>query len=269
MLSVILSLLFAAGVWAGLYYGAHWGGWSIVVAVVAGAGLYAGIALLVNRRIGAIMKAIQARITDRSNAVIRKYQQIASRGGAHPRYLMDQVRKEQEPIMTEALEATRRMDAYTLWFPLLTWQINAVRVQFLYALRRFDEVDRLLPKTLLTDPVLCCMKMCREYRKGDEAALEKSYHKFRKKFRVNATLVYATYAWMLLKKKEFEKARQVLSDGKKATEDETLEKNWEHLSNDRPNQFSNADLGESWYALQLEEPKQPKPRVERRFRQYR
>ena len=35
---------------------------------------------------------------------------------------------------------------------------------------------------------------------GDEAALEKTYNKSRKKFKFNSTLVYATYAWMLLKK---------------------------------------------------------------------
>jgi hypothetical protein len=110
------------------------------------------------------------------------------------------------------------------------------------------------------------MKMCREYQRGEEAALQKTYDKYRKKFKVNATLIYATYAWMLLRKKQTEKARQVLLDGKKATENEILEKNWEHVTNDRLSQFSNAGLGESWYALFLEEPKQPKPRTQvRRF----
>lgn len=268
MLTLLASLLVMGIVWAGLHFGAQLGGWAVTLAVLAGVGVYVAIALVVRRKVGTIMTAMQTRITDRNKAVINKYQQIASRGG-NAKYLMDQIRKEQDVIISEALETTRRIDGYCRWSPLLDRQVNALRVQFLYQLKRYNEVDKLLPKALLTEPVLSCMKMCREYQRGEEAALEKTYNRARKRFRANATLVYATYAWMLLKKKQFDKARQVLADGKKATEDETLERNWEHLTNDRPNQFSNADLGEMWYVLQLEEPKQPKPRVERRFRPYR
>ena len=265
MLTLLLSLLVMAGLWAGLHFGAHWGVWSVVLAVLLGGGLYVGAMFLIRRRITALMTGIQARITDKNNALMRKYQHLGNRGGDVKR-LMGMARKDQEAILSEALDATRQMDPYARWSPLLDRQINAVRVQFLYQLRRFDEVDKLLPKALLTDPVLSCMKMCREYQRGEEAALQKTYDKYRKKFKVNATLIYATYAWMLLRKKQTEKARQVLLDGKKATENEILEKNWEHVTNDRLSQFSNAGLGESWYALFLEEPKQPKPRTQvRRF----
>ena len=265
MLTMILSFVVMVGLWVGLGFGLHWHAWGPILAVVLGVGSYVGTMLLINRKVGALMAAIQARITDKNNALMRKYQSLGSRGG-NARYLMDQARKEQDAILSEALAATGRMDPYRRWILLLDRQINAIRVQFLYALRRFDEVDKLLPKSMLADPVLCCMKMCRQYQHGDEAGLEKTYDKSRKKFKVNATLIYATYAWMLLRKKQGEKARQVLLDGKKATENEVLEKNWEHLTNDKPSHFSNAGLGEAWYALLLEEPKQPKPKVIRRFR---
>ena len=74
----------------------------------------------------------------------------------------------------------------------------------------------------MTDPLLCCMKMCREYQRGEDAALQKTYNKYRKKFKVEAAIIYSTYAWMLLRKKQVDQARQVLLDGKKATEDEIL-----------------------------------------------
>lgn len=251
--------------WAGLHGGAHLGAvWSVVLAVLIGAGIYVGVMLLLRRRISALMSGIQSRITDRNNALMRKYQQLGSRGGNY-HHLMTQARKDQDAVLSEALDATRRLDPYRRWIPLLDRQVNAIRVQFLYSLRKFDEVDRLLPKTLITDPLLGCMKMCRQYRRGEDDALQKSYDKYRKKFKVEATLVYATYAWMLLRKKQNAKALQVLLDGKKATEDEVLEENWEQVANDRPARFSNAGLGETWYALLLEEPKQPKPRVQRRF----
>jgi hypothetical protein len=175
---------------------------------------------------------------------------------------MDQARKDQNVVLAEALEATRKLDIYVKWSPLLDWQINAIRIQFLYSLRKFEEVDRLLPKALLTDPLLGCMKMCRHYQRGEEADLEKAYNKFRKKFKQESALVYATYAWMLLRKKQREKALKVLVDGKTATENEVLEKNWEIVANDKISHFSNAGFGEAWYALLLEEPKPPKQRVQ-------
>lgn len=265
MLSLFLSLLVMVGVWVGFHYGLQMGnGWSVMLSILCGAGIYIGTMLLLRRKVGALMTGIQNRITSRNAILMRKYQQLGSRGG-DPRRLMDQARKEQEAILSEALEATRKIDPYCKWSPLLDRQISAIRVQFLYQSKKFDEVDRLLPKALLTEPVLVCMKMCRQYQRGDESGLEKTYNKYRKKFKLDSAIIYATYAWMLLKKKQVEKARQVLLDGKTATENDLLEKNWECLANEKPSHFSNAGFGETWYALYLEEPKIPKQRVERRF----
>lgn len=258
MLTLLLSLLAMVGFWVGFHFGLQWRAWGVVLSIFLGSAMFMGGMYLIRRRITAIMTAIQARITERNNTLMRKYQQLGNRNGGNVKQLMDQARRDQDAILTEALESTRKMDPYAKWSLLLDRQINAIRLQFLYQLRRFEEVDRILPKTLFADPVLCCMKMCRQYKRGEDAALQKSYDKYRKKYKFDATLIYATYAWMLLRKKQKDQARQVLMDGKKATENEILEKNWEHVTNDRLNQFSNAELGESWYALLLEEPKQPK-----------
>ena len=265
MVTLLLSMLLAIIVWAALHFAAQWNAWAVVLAVLVGIGGYVSAMLLIRRRITAIMGAIQSRITERTAALTRKYQQLGSKGG-HPRHLMELARKDQAVMLAEALESTRRMDPYCKWIPLLDRQVNAVRVQFLYQLKKFEEVDRLLPRTLMTDPLLCCMKMCREYQRGEDAALQKTYNKYRKKFKVEAAIIYSTYAWMLLRKKQVDQARQVLLDGKKATEDEVIEQNWEHVMNDRADKFSNAGLGESWYALLLEEPKMPKQRVQRVYR---
>jgi len=221
--------------------------------------------LLIRRRVGALMTGLQDRLTERNNALVRNYKHLSSRGG-NARQLMDQARKDQDAILSEALEATRRIDPYCRWSPLLDRQLNAIRVKFLYPLRRFDEVDHLLPKTMMTDDVLICMKMCRQFQHGEDAALQKTYEKSRKKFSSDPTLIYATYAWMLLRRKQDERARQVLLDGKEATDNEVLKKNWEHLSNNKPGMFSNSGLGDAWYSLLLEEPKQPKQKVARHYR---
>ena len=262
MLTLLLSIVTMVVVWSGLHYGAGWRAWGVIVAVLCGLGVQVGVTLWIRRRITALMTAIQGRITEKTTALRRKYEQMATRGGG-VKWLMDQARKDQDVMMTEALESTRKMEPYCRWSLLLDRQINAIRIQFLYQLKQFEEVDRLLPKTMMGDPVLVCMKMCRQYKLGQDAELKKTYDKFRKKFKHDGALIYATYSWMLMRKKQTEEALKVLVEGKAATDDETLEANWEHLANGRPGQFSNAALGESWYVLLLEEPKQPKPTMVR------
>lgn len=265
MLTLTISLLVMIGVWAGLHYGAGWGGWGVTVAVLAGVAVHVSAALLIRRKINAIMTAIQTRLNDRGMALRRKYEQMGSRGG-NVKWIMDQARRDQDVLMNEALESTRAMDPYCRWMPMLDRQVNAVRIQFLYQLRKFEEVDKLLPKAILSDATLACMKLCRLYKLGQEEALKKAYNKTRKRFKHDAALIYATYAWMLVKKGKADEAIKVLVDGKKATDDEVLAANWEHLVNGRVGQFSNAALGERWYGLLLEEPKQPKPQVIRQTR---
>lgn len=268
MLTLLVSLLCMVGFWAGLRFGVHMmNGWCVTLSILLGLGIQIAATLWIRKKITALMGAIQARITERTNVLKRKYEQLGLRGG-NIRLLMDQARRDQDAMMTEALETTRQMDPYCKWSLMLDRQINAIRIQFLYQLKRFEEVDQLLPKTILGDPILVCMKMCRQYKLGQEAELKKTYEKYRKKFKANSALIYATYSWMLIRKKQTEAALKVLVDGKAATEDdEVLAANWEHVANGRMGQFSNAALGEPWYALLLEEPKQPKPTMVRQTRQ--
>ena len=261
MLTLLVSLLTMVAVWAGLRLGLGWMNvWSIVGGVGGGLGIQVGVTLWIRKRITALMTAIQTRMTEKSNALRRKYEQLGSRGG-NVKWLMDQARKDQDAMLAEALEASRGMEPYCKWSLLLDRQINAIRLQFLYQLRKFEEVDALLPKAMLGDPVLACMQMCRQYKRGEEAALKKTYEKYRKKFKQDATLIYATYSWMLVRRKQADEALKVLVDGKAATDDEVLASNWDHVANGRLGSFSNAALGEAWYALLLEEPKQPKPQM--------
>jgi hypothetical protein len=266
MLTLVFALLGMVVAWMGLHHGLGVGpGWSITLALLLGVGIHVGVMLLIRRRIGSLMADVQTRMTERNNGLKRKYQQLGSRGGNF-KQLMDQASRDQAAILAEALEATRPMDVYCKWNLLLDRQINAIRVQFLYPMKKFEEVDRILPKTMLTEPLLCCMKMCRHYQRGQEDELRKTYNKYRKRFKHDSPLIYATYAWMLLRKKKTDEALKVLLDGKTATDDETLAANWEHVANNKAHLFSNAAFGEPWYALLLEEPKQPRQSTSRVMR---
>ena len=65
---------------------------------------------------------------------------------------------------------------------------------------------------------------------------------------------------ILVKNGEIEEAIKVLLKGKSVTENDTIAKNWESLVNGKVKSFSNADIGDQWYSLYLEEPKNTKPK---------
>ena len=71
---------------------------------------------------------------------------------------------------------------------------------------------------------------------------------------------------MLVKQDRIEDAIAALTEARKQTSNEILERNREMLLNGKVKQFSNAPLAEAWYALQLEEPKQPKIQQAVRYR---
>jgi hypothetical protein len=108
------------------------------------------------------------------------------------------------------------------------------------------------------------MKMARMYKHDDIAAVEKLFKKTKRRFKgEKGTILYALYAWILVKKNRVDDAIVLLDEAKKETEDATLAANWDHLVNGRARSFSNAGLGDLWYSLHLETPKPIKVRQRR------
>ena len=135
-----------------------------------------------------------------------------------------------------------------------------MRMQFYYQLKEFNKVDELIPKAMYVDHMSIAMKMARLYKNDDESYKKLFYKKVKKFKNEDAVILYALYSWILVKKGNFEEAIKVLLQGKEKTRNEVLEKNWESLVNSKDKKFSNADLGDIWYALYLEEVKVPKPK---------
>jgi hypothetical protein len=140
-----------------------------------------------------------------------------------------------------------------------------MRLQFLYQLKEFDQVDEILATgglfkgPLMMEPMTVAMKMARQYKNQDVAGAQKTFKRRIKWFRGDrGTLLYGLMSWILVKEGETEQARQLVSKAKDATGNETFTHNWEQLSNDRIKSFSNAGLGDEWYGLYLENPPQPK-----------
>jgi len=68
-------------------------------------------------------------------------------------------------------------------------------------------------------------------------------------------ILYALYSWILVQRKDVEAAHKLLVNACTRMENETLKTNRDHLANNRVNQFSNAGLGDEWYALGVEQPR--------------
>ena len=145
-------------------------------------------------------------------------------------------------------------------------QVNTMKMAFLFQQKKFDEVDKLLPHCLIFDAQSVTIKMVRMFKNNDPK-LDKFFRRRGRRFKGdNAVIPYAAYSWMLVKQDRIEDAIAALTEARKQTSNEILERNREMLLNGKVKQFSNAPLAEAWYALQLEEPKQPKIQQAVRYR---
>jgi hypothetical protein len=128
-------------------------------------------------------------------------------------------------------------------------------MQLHYQLHEFDAVDRLLPHCLILDPLTASMKLARLHQRG-EKDLERFYRKQTRRLRYGqGAVLHALYAWILVQRGDPAGAHKVLVRACDRIENETLARNRDHLANNRVSQFSNAGLGDEWYALGLEQPR--------------
>jgi hypothetical protein len=155
----------------------------------------------------------------------------------------------------QALEATSSLEPFFKWSFLLGKQVTTMRMQFHYQLHDFEKVDELLPKCLFLEPMTACMKMARMYKLKDEG-IDGFFEKRVKRLRYGqGAILYALYVWILVKQKRVDEAHEILIRACDKEENDTLKRNREHLANNRVKQFSNAGMGDEWYALGLETPK--------------
>ncbi len=223
------------------------------------------IGLFVRKRVTKVQGELQEMLQQSQRQMNRKIQMFQTTPGGNIKQMQRQLEIGQKAAVTEALEFTGRFVPFKKWSLLMGRQISTMRMQFLYQLKKFDEVDQilatkgLLKAPMMMEPMTVAMKMARQYKKDDAAGLEKTFKKRIKWFRGSrGTLLYGLMSWVYMKEGESEKARQLLIKGKEATGDETLARNLEMLSNNKDKSFSNAGLGEEWYGLYLENPPAPK-----------
>lgn len=261
----MLTLLISIFISLSSYLASHRTGGSMGEAIGYGvAGLlvpYFVIGFIVRRKMTKVQDELQGLMQRGQQQMQRKIQQFQTRPGGNIKQIQRILEKDQNAVAGEALEFVDRFEPFRTWSLFMGRQIATLRLQFLYQLKKFDEVDQIFATRgmfkapMMTEPLMVAMKMARQYKNEDMAGLEKTFRQRLKWFRGSkGVLLYGLMSWAYMKKGEAEKARQLLIKGKEATGDETLGRNLEMLSNNKEKHFSNAGLGEEWYSLYLENP---------------
>jgi tetratricopeptide (TPR) repeat protein len=256
VLTLVLSLLTGVILWFAL--NALWPGhpvWNSVLGVLGFMGTTILINLLMRKHLEAIFKDVQTSVMDTQERLKRKITMLQNKMQGGPK-LQAMIEKEQAESIRETIKILDRVAPLKKWNVLAARQADTLRGQLLFQIKDFEAADPFLDKALVLEPLTLAMQMTRWYKRGKMDDVSKAFKKGVKRFKdEKATLIYALYSWILLTEGRQDEAVVVLDEGKTKTENETLKQNWDHLVNNRPKRFSNAGLGEQWYALYLEQPK--------------
>lgn len=257
MWTVVVSVLAGVIVGLGLGFGgmAHWA-WSIVWGLLTFGACQAGIGWMLRQRIKTMMDHVQGIIAAGQKRLQQKTEQWQFRPPGSIKQAKRELEREQRNFVTQAIVATDAFERYYRWSPLLRRQIDTLRMQLYFQIKDYAAVDRLLPRCLYIEPMTAAIRMARMVQRKEEEGLDKFFEKQVRRLRYGqGTILYALRAWIALRHDDVDKAHEILLRASEKMENDTIKRNLEHLTNNRVRQFSNAGLGDEWYALGLEEPR--------------
>ncbi len=259
MLTILLGCLTGMLLFWGM--GLAWSGhlWAQIVAWFLGFfGVSVGVNLVIRRKLEAIFKDVQAHIELTQGQLRRRIAVMQNRNMGGGKAVQKLLEKDQGSAIRDAVTILDRVAPLKKWNLLAERQANTLKGQLYYQIKDFASAGRCLDKSLVPtpDPLTLAIKMALMYREERFDELEKAFRRGVKRFKdEKGVLLYGLYSWVLVAQERADEALVVLEEGKNKTENVTIKQNWEHLANGRVRHFSNAGLGEQWYALHLEEPK--------------
>ena len=259
MYALIIALL--SGCIAG--GAARLGGLSLTWDIIIGAAVFLAVTVVISQIIRVKVKKIndvlQQIMQETQHKLMMMQSQFSRRPLGSPKTMLQALEKEQAAGIRRVIDACDAFTPLFRWNFLLDRQINTMKMAFYYQLKDFDKVDELMPKCLFIDPQSVCFKMARMYMRGDDG-IDKLFRKKCSSLKEPACILpYSLYAWILVKQERYDDALKLLVECKKKTDNEVILRNWELLANNKTKSFSNSGLGETWYALGLEEMRMPKP----------
>ena len=269
MYAILISLI--AGAAAGCALGftrVSAPGWAVALGVLAAFFAMVAVAFAVRRKVGAATASLQSEMAEGQKMLQSRINDWQHHPKGDPKRFLETVQRKQGDLVRDALARTEGLRRFSRWIPMFDRQVAAMKVQLLWQLKDFEKVDELLPKCLVIDPFTASLKMARQFMKGEDlSAIEKTYRKARARLRYNqSAALSAAMSWIYVKKDKIDEAYKLLEkacrdNNTDAEPGATLLRNRDALANNRLKHFSNAGIGDPWYALFLEE---PRVRYERR-----
>ena len=261
MLTIIIGLVAAGIIGAIFNVLLHGTIWTVVGCTI---GFFATTILLnlwVKKQLEAVFNGIQSHVEEMQDQMRRRINMMQAKNIGGGKGLQKRMEKEQATGIREALKELDKVAPLQKWNILAARQANTLRAQLYYQIKEFDRADECFEKCFIMDPLTLAMRIARYYAHDKMDEVEKAFKKGIKRHKdEKGIILYALYSWILVKKDRIDDAVALLNEAKGKTEDETLRTNWEHLANSRVRRFSNAGLGDQWYALHLETPKPIKSR---------
>lgn len=257
MLSLIIA--FAISIATFFSINAAWPGhygWTSFFGVLALLAVWILINFKINKILEKIFKNVQELIGDGQDKLRRKITMYQQKGIAGPR-IQEKIEEELKGSIREAIKLLDAVDPLRKWNWLAGRQADTMKAQLLYQIKDYESADPLIEKALAFDPMIVAMKMARYYKRDMNDKMLKTYKTGIKRFKGDKkVLIYALYSWILVKQGKVEEAVVVLNEASLKTDSPVIKENWEHLANGRLKRFSNAGLGDQWFALNLEDQKQ-------------
>lgn len=231
--------------------------WSILwVLLIAIAGMIA-LSRVLRHFMGGVQLEMQQVMADYQQRMQSKIQRWRTKPVSSPKAAENELAKDRDEMISKIQAILQPLEKYRLWIPLLGRQLATMELQFAWQKKDWKRVDTLFPRALMIDPMLLTMRLARLWQQEASAEeLETYFRKVTRRARYGSSaLLYATYAWMLVRRNDLDGAHKVLIEANEKNEHPVLKSNRDLLANNRVGHFSNAGFGEEWYALWLEEPK--------------
>lgn len=257
MFTIAINGVLGMVVMLGLKFGnlASWG-WALFWGVLAFIVAQMVVGLYIQRLIKVHISRIEALLKSGQTRMQKKVNFWQSRPPGSLKQAQTELERDQRALVESALEATRSLERFERWSPLIGRQIATMRLQFHWMLKDFKKVDHYMPKALFMDPLSAAIKLARMYMLDEEEGMALFFEKQTKRLRYGqGAILYALYAWVLVQRKDIDGAHKTLLKALEKMENEVIKRNSEHLANNRISQFNNAGFGDEWYALHLEQPK--------------
>ncbi len=258
MITVLINALLALGVGVFLtltgvspwYWSIFWGVLTLIFGQVV-------LGWILRWRMSSISSKVQTIMARGQARMQAKMQRWRTHQVGDPKAAEAELAHDRDVLIAEVQSELQPLERYRWWIPLLGRQLATMELQFAWQRKDWNRVDALLSRALLLDPRLVCIKLARQWQQN--VPTEMLYATFRKASRRarygTSALLYATFAWMLVKRGDVDGAFKVLIEANDKNEHPVLKTNREILANNRLAHFSNAGFGDEWYALWLENPK--------------